>query len=87
VLAEPVAKAVDMVESGAGTAAMAGSPVPRRSEQLTSAVLAPDYQRIMSVLEAEAAEGRGGMRAKDLAAALGLEPVPAKIEGLRSRAR
>lgn len=86
VLAEPVVKAVDVVEAGAGSAAMAGSPVPPRSEHLTSAVLAPEYQRIISVLES-GAEGRGEMRARDLAAALGLELVPAKIEGVRSRAR
>ncbi|MDJ0346800.1 hypothetical protein QMK19_33255 [Streptomyces sp. H10-C2] len=50
-------------------------------------MLAPEYQRIMSVLEAGAAAGRGGMRAGELAAALGLELVPAKIEGLRRRAK
>lgn len=45
-------------------------------------VLAPDYQRILAVLE-----GRDGMRAGDIAAALGLERVPAKVEGVRSKAR
>ncbi|HKO83290.1 MAG TPA: hypothetical protein VJ140_01765, partial [Actinomycetota bacterium] len=47
--------------------------------------LAPDYQRILSVLESEA--GREGMRCQQLAVALGLEAVPAKVEGLRSKAK
>ncbi|MFG2631085.1 hypothetical protein [Streptomyces sp. NPDC048473] len=91
VLAEPSVQTVDVAKDRAGTAmvtaAVAGSPVPRGSEHLTSGVLAADYQRIMSALEAGAVAGRGGMRAKEPAAALGLEQVPAKIEGVRSRAR
>jgi hypothetical protein len=91
VLAEPVVPAVALVEGGADSAtATAGavprSTVPHRREGLTRAVLAPDYQRIMSVLEDEAAAGRGGTRARALTAALGLQAVPAKIEGVRSKA-
>ncbi|MEU0967490.1 hypothetical protein ABZ357_19390 [Streptomyces sp. NPDC005917] len=41
----------------------------------------------MSVLDDEAAAGRGGIRARALTAVLGLETVPAKIEGVRSKAR
>ncbi|MFF1918942.1 hypothetical protein ACFVYE_47215, partial [Streptomyces sp. NPDC058239] len=41
--------------------------------------------RIMSVLESEA--GREGMRCQQLAVALSLEAVPAKVEGLRSKAK
>ncbi|MDJ0465329.1 hypothetical protein [Streptomyces sp. H27-C3] len=87
VLAEPVAEAVDGVGDVAVAAAVAGAQVPRQSGQLPRAVLAPEYQRIMSVLEAEAAAGRGRVRAKNLAVALGVELVPAKIEGVRSRAK
>ena len=68
------------------TAAVPGSVVPHWQEGLAPTVLAPDYQRIMSVLEDEAAAGRGGTRARALTAALGLEAVPAKIEGVRSKA-
>ncbi|MFJ9034251.1 hypothetical protein ACIRQP_38525 [Streptomyces sp. NPDC102274] len=64
---------------------MAGSPVPRRAEGMAASVLAPDYQRIVSVLESEA--GREGMRCQRLATALGLEAVPAKVERLRSKAK
>ncbi|MET7861276.1 hypothetical protein ABZS81_29565 [Streptomyces sp. NPDC005318] len=87
VLAEPAAEAADPMEDEAGSAAVAGSTVPHRREGVTGTALAPDYQRIMSVLAAEKTAGRGGMRAKELAAALGLELVPAKIEGVRCRAK
>jgi hypothetical protein len=64
---------------------VAGSPVPRRAEGMAAPVLAPDYQRIVSVLESEA--GREGMRCQQPATALGLQVVPAKVEGLRSKAK
>ncbi|WP_060904984.1 hypothetical protein [Streptomyces scabiei] len=64
---------------------VAGSPVPHRTDGMAASVLAPDYQRIVSVLESEA--GREGMRCQQLAVALGLEAVPAKVEGLRSKAK
>ncbi|MGW1729420.1 hypothetical protein ACWCQK_42510, partial [Streptomyces sp. NPDC002306] len=52
---------------------------------MAATTLAPDYQRILSVLESDA--GREGMRCQQLAIALGLEAVPAKVEGLRSKAK
>jgi hypothetical protein len=51
---------------------------------MAASVLA-DYQRIVSVLESEA--GREGMRCQQLAVALGVQAVPAKVEGLRSKAK
>ena len=60
--------------------------MPRRAGDMTASVLAPDYQRIVAVLESEAG-GREGMRCQQLAVALGLEAVPAKVEGLRSKAK
>ncbi|WP_425585180.1 hypothetical protein [Streptomyces vastus] len=65
--------------------AVAGSVVPHRAEGREASVLAPDYERIVSVLESEA--GREGVRCQQLAVALGLEAVPAKVEGLRSKAK
>ncbi|MFE7812575.1 hypothetical protein ACFU5P_11510 [Streptomyces sp. NPDC057433] len=67
--------------------AVPGSVVPHWEEGLGPAVLAPDYQRIMDVLA-----GGNGMRGeamdcRQLAAAVGLEPVPAKVEGVRSKAK
>ncbi|WP_416959517.1 hypothetical protein [Streptomyces sp. Agncl-13] len=63
---------------------VAGSTVPRRETGMAATALAPDYQRILSVLESEAGEG---MRCQQLAVALGMEAVPAKVEGLRSKAK
>ncbi|MET9915398.1 hypothetical protein ABZZ74_53990 [Streptomyces sp. NPDC006476] len=65
--------------------AVPGSTVPRRETGMAATVLAPDYQRILAVLESEA--GREGMRCQQLALALGLEVIPAKVEGLRSKAK
>ena len=64
--------------------AVAGSTVPRRETGMAATTLAPDYQRILSVLESEAGEG---MRCQQLAVMLGLEAIPAKVEGLRSKAK
>ncbi|GGX46594.1 hypothetical protein [Streptomyces chryseus] len=80
VLAGPPSTVVEPTRS-----AVAGSLVPHRAEGMTASALAPDYQRIVSVLESEA--GREGMRCQQLAVALGLQAVPAKVEGLRSRAK
>jgi hypothetical protein len=52
---------------------------------MAATALAPDYQRILSVLESEAA--REGVRCRQLAVMLGLQAVPAKVEGLRSKAK
>jgi hypothetical protein len=88
VLAEPAAHALaPVVESvPAAVGAVPRSMVPHRREGLARTVLASEYQRIMSVVEAEAVAGRGGIRARPLAVALGLDAVPAKIEGVRSKA-
>jgi hypothetical protein len=80
VLAEPPSAVVEPVGN-----AVAGAAVPRWAEGMTASVLPADYQRIMSVLESDAA--REGMRCQQLAAALGLQAVPAKVEGLRSKAK
>ncbi|MGW0788822.1 hypothetical protein ACWD04_11335 [Streptomyces sp. NPDC002911] len=82
----PAGRGMDTVEENAVAAAVTGSPVPCQSGRLARTVLAPDYQRIISV-ETEAGAGRGRVRAKERAVALGLEAVPAKIKGVRSRAK
>jgi hypothetical protein len=63
-----------------------GSIVPHFGEGMTVEALAPDYRRIVKRVESlsEAAEG---VSAKEIASGLGLELVPAKIEGVRSKAR
>ncbi|MCX4853603.1 hypothetical protein [Streptomyces canus] len=64
-----------------------GSTVPPWREGLPVTVLAPDYQRILGVLEQQRSTGHGPLRAKEIAVELGLGTTPAKVEGLRSKAR
>ncbi|MFJ9033961.1 hypothetical protein ACIRQP_36885, partial [Streptomyces sp. NPDC102274] len=61
--------------------------VPMRREGLDVTVLSPDYQRIMHVLADRERSGEGPAICRQLASALDLELVPAKIEGVRSKAK
>ncbi|MFD5164519.1 hypothetical protein ACFWMJ_41935, partial [Streptomyces hawaiiensis] len=91
VIEEPVVDPRDTTSkapAAKGGAPVAGSIVPlRRREGATAEVLAPDYRRIVELLEAELPVGGAGLMAKELTARLGLELVPAKIEGVRSKAK
>ncbi|MFD9286591.1 hypothetical protein ACFWD7_57660 [Streptomyces mirabilis] len=63
-----------------------GVMVPHWREELPVSVLSLDNQRIVHVLRDR--PGGEAMRAKDIAAALGLDTsVPAKVEGVRSKAK
>ncbi|WP_079153928.1 hypothetical protein [Streptomyces subrutilus] len=64
-----------------------GSVVPPWRDGLPVAVLAPDYQRILGVLEERRSAGKGPVMAKEIAAELGLGTMPGKVEGVRSKAR
>jgi hypothetical protein len=61
---------------------VAGSVVPVRGEGVEVSGLSPDYQRIVGVLAAAPA----ALACGEIASALGLERVPAKVEGVRSKA-
>jgi hypothetical protein len=50
-------------------------------------VLAPAYHRILGVLEERRSAGYGPVKAREIAVELGLGTTPAKVEGVRSRAR
>ncbi|MFF2821316.1 hypothetical protein ACFVT9_38060 [Kitasatospora cineracea] len=63
--------------------AVPGSVVSAWREGLDTDVLAPDYQRLVEVLAGSGEE----MDCRQLAAALGLEVVPAKVEGVRSKVK
>ncbi|MFD0078677.1 hypothetical protein ACFVIY_40535 [Streptomyces sp. NPDC127166] len=69
------------------TAAVPGSVVPHWQEGLALTVLAPDYQQIMDVLAGGNGTHGEAMDCRQLAAAVGLEPVPAKVEGVRSKVK
>lgn len=62
--------------------AVSGSQVPAWSVGRAVSVLSPEYQRVVAVLAA----AEGSLICKDIAAGLGLERVPAKVEGVRSKA-
>lgn len=64
-----------------------GSVVPPWRDGLPVTALAPDYQRILGVLEERRSAGRGPVKAREIAAELGLGTTPAKVEGVRSKAR
>jgi hypothetical protein len=64
--------------------AVPGSVVPMWREGLDAGVLASDYRRIMAIVAERVEEA---MDCRQLAVALGLEPVPAKVEGVRSKAK
>jgi hypothetical protein len=81
----PVAVADDRPVTVAG--AVRGSLVPVWRDGLDAVVLAPDYRRIMGILAGRARSGGEAMDCRQLAAALGLEPVAAKVEGVRSKAK
>jgi hypothetical protein len=67
--------------------AVPGSIVPVWREGLEAGALAPDYRRIMDILADAGRAGGEAINCRQLAAALGLDPVPAKVEGVRSKAK
>lgn len=72
--------------SAAVSASVPGSIVPPWREGLSVSVLSLDNQRILKVLQDR--PDREPARAKDIAAALGMDDaVAAKVEGVRSKAR
>ncbi|MFJ9026908.1 hypothetical protein ACIRPU_44375 [Streptomyces sp. NPDC102259] len=74
-------------ETAPSLAPVPGSTVPPWREGLPVMVLAPDYQKILGVLEQQRSTGHGPLRAKEIAVELGLGTTPAKVEGVRSKAR
>ncbi len=66
-------------------AARAGSIVPVWRPALTADVLAADYQRILALLAGHRSDGEAMMTCQEITAGLGLAPVPACVEGVRSK--
>jgi hypothetical protein len=73
--------------SSAAGAAKPKSQVPMWREGLAWSVLSADYQRILQVLTDRHRLGQGPLTCQEMIALLGLDPVPAKVEALRSRAK
>ncbi|MEU0782597.1 hypothetical protein ABZ341_13560 [Streptomyces sp. NPDC006173] len=68
-------------------AAGPGSVVPVWRDGLDVGVLAPDCRRLVDVLAGGSGSGGEAMDCRQLALALGLQAVPVKVEGVRSKAK
>ncbi|WP_327311989.1 hypothetical protein [Streptomyces sp. NBC_01235] len=69
------------------TAARPKSQVPVWRQGLTWSELSVDYQRILQALADRHRLRQGPLTCQEMAAAFALDAVPAKVEGLRSKAK
>jgi hypothetical protein len=63
------------------------SQVPMWREGLAWSVLSMDYQRILTALADRARLRQGPLTCQEMAAAFGMDVVPARVEALRSKAK
>ncbi|MEU9204638.1 hypothetical protein [Streptomyces sp. NPDC048332] len=63
------------------------SVVPVWRVGLAWSALSADYQRIVQALADRRRLGQGPLACQEMGACFGLDPVPAKIEALRSKAK
>ncbi|MEU5002266.1 hypothetical protein [Streptomyces sp. NPDC021622] len=68
-------------------AAKARSQVPLWRQELTWSVLSVDYQRILTALADRVRLHQGPLTCREMAAAFGMDVVPARVEALRSKAK
>ncbi|MDX2821434.1 hypothetical protein Sipo8835_14840 [Streptomyces ipomoeae] len=85
--AETTAVTEAKAETVSSPAPVPGSIVPPWREGLPVTVLAPDYQRILGVLDERQPAGQEPLKAREITVQLGLETTSAKVEGVRSKAR
>jgi hypothetical protein len=79
--------AVTEAEQEIAPAPVPGSIVPPWRGGLPVTVLAPDYQRILGVIDERQPADQGPLEAREIAVGLGLQTTSAKVEGVRSKAR
>ncbi|MEV0193555.1 hypothetical protein AB0I39_34170 [Kitasatospora purpeofusca] len=91
----------EVLASGEDLPAPAGRPVRREPAEaaktksvvpvwhagLAWSVLSVDYQRMLRVLAERKRLGQGPLTCQEMAACFGLDPVPGKVEALRSKAK
>jgi hypothetical protein len=82
-----VTEAEAVAEQETASSPVPGSIVPPWREGLPVTVLAPDYQRILGVLDERQPTGQRPLKAREITVQLGLETTSAKVEGVRSKAR
>jgi hypothetical protein len=61
--------------------------VPMWRAGLAWSALSVDYQRILQALADRSRLGQGPLTCQEMAACFGLDPVPGKVEALRSKAK
>jgi hypothetical protein len=74
-------------QSAPEEAAKPKSQMPVWREGLASSALSMDYQRILKVLADRARLHQGSLTCQEMAAAFGMDVVPARVEALRSKAK
>lgn len=74
-------------QSAPRDAAKPKSQVPVWREGLAWSVLSVDYQRLLTVLADRSRLGLGPLTCQEMAAAFGMDVVPARVETLRSKAK
>ncbi|MER5917647.1 hypothetical protein ABT124_46910 [Streptomyces sp. NPDC001982] len=74
-------------QSAPRDAAKPKSQVPVWREGLAWSVLSVDYQRILQALADRLRLGQGPLTCQELAAAFGMEVVPARVRALRSKVK
>ncbi|MFJ3794373.1 hypothetical protein [Kitasatospora sp. NPDC090091] len=75
------------VRSEPAVAAKPKSVVPLWPAGLAWSALSEDYQRILHALANRNRLGQGPLACQEMAACFGLDPVPGKVEALRSKAK
>ncbi|MEV6308894.1 hypothetical protein AB0M10_09860 [Streptomyces sp. NPDC051840] len=75
------------VEASPHPVVKARPQVPVWRKGLAGTALSVDYQRILAAIEDRIRLGQGPLTCQDLATAFGMDVVPAKVEGLRSKAK
>ncbi|MFD3792470.1 hypothetical protein [Streptomyces cyaneofuscatus] len=75
------------VRASPPVAAKAKSQVPVWREGLARTALPADYQRILAALADRTRLGQGPLTCQEMTVAFGLDVVPAKVQGLRSKAK
>ncbi|MFJ9448618.1 hypothetical protein ACIRRH_43525 [Kitasatospora sp. NPDC101235] len=75
------------VRPGPTAAAKPKSVVPMWHAGLAWSALSVDYQRVLQALADRKRLGQGPLTCREMAACFGLDPVPGKVEALRSKAK
>ncbi len=75
------------VQASPPVAEKAKSQVPVWREGLAWTALSADYQRILAALADRIRLGQGPLTCQEMASSFGMDVVPAKVEGLRSKAK